>query len=109
MGFSHSEEQRNGRVLDVLIDEEAGLRLIVSRLGAELVSLARRDSNGALVAANDDWQATQKADIEATGLPPTDDRESAIIATFAPGNYTAIVQSRTGVDGIGLVEVYHLQ
>ena len=38
---------KSGRaLLDVLTDEEHGLRLIVSRLGAELVSLARRDAEG---------------------------------------------------------------
>ena len=46
MGFSHREDRRAGRLLDVLTDEDAGLRLIVSRLGAELVSLARRDARG---------------------------------------------------------------
>lgn len=33
-------------MLDILTDEEIGLRLMVSRLGAELVSLARRDPHG---------------------------------------------------------------
>jgi galactose mutarotase-like enzyme len=46
MKFSHREEERAGRLLDVLTDEERGLRIIVSRLGAELVSLARRDAKG---------------------------------------------------------------
>ncbi len=46
MRFSHREEDREGRLLDVLTDDEKGLRIIVSRLGAELVSLARRDPNG---------------------------------------------------------------
>src|SRR4029434_2233722 len=41
MKFSHSEEKRDGRHLDVLTDEENGLRIIVSRLGAQLISLAR--------------------------------------------------------------------
>jgi len=41
MKFSHTEEKREGQHLDVLIDEENGLRLVVSRLGAELISLAR--------------------------------------------------------------------
>jgi len=43
---SHSEEKRDGRDLDVLTDEENGLRIIVSRLGAELVSLARINEGG---------------------------------------------------------------
>src|ERR1051326_2204749 len=34
------------RRLDVLTDETNGLRLIVSRLGAELISVARRNSTG---------------------------------------------------------------
>ena len=46
MKSSHSEEDRNGRHLDVLTDEENGLRIIVSRTGAELISLARMDEAG---------------------------------------------------------------
>jgi galactose mutarotase-like enzyme len=47
MKFSHSEEVREDRHLDVLTDEENGLRIIVSRLGAELISLARINEAGA--------------------------------------------------------------
>jgi galactose mutarotase-like enzyme len=46
MRISHSEEKRGDRPLDVLTDEENGLRIIVSRLGAELISLARIDEAG---------------------------------------------------------------
>ena len=46
MSFSHREETRGDRLLDVLTDEDHGLRIIVSRLGAELISLARRDQEG---------------------------------------------------------------
>ena len=46
MNFSHREETRAGRLLDILTEEERGLRLIVSRLGAEPVSLARRNAEG---------------------------------------------------------------
>src|SRR5438876_7213939 len=46
MKFSHSEEKRDGRHLDVLTDQENGLRIIVSRLGAQLISLARVDEGG---------------------------------------------------------------
>jgi galactose mutarotase-like enzyme len=41
-----SEEIRGDRLLDVLTDDERGLRLIVSRLGAELISVARRNPDG---------------------------------------------------------------
>ena len=46
MKFSQREEKRGERLLDCLTDEENGLRLIVSRLGAELISLARRNAAG---------------------------------------------------------------
>jgi galactose mutarotase-like enzyme len=44
--FSRREEQRGDRLLDILTDEANGLRLIVSRLGAELISVARRNAGG---------------------------------------------------------------
>jgi galactose mutarotase-like enzyme len=46
MKFSHSEETREDRHVDVLTDEENGLRIVVSRLGAELISLARINEAG---------------------------------------------------------------
>ena len=46
MKVSHSEEIRDDRHLDVLTDEENGVRIVVSRLGAELISLARIDEAG---------------------------------------------------------------
>ena len=59
--------------------------------------------------SNDDWKDTQQSEIEATTIPPTDDRESAILSTLAPGDYTAIVRGKSDTTGVGLVEVYHLQ
>src|SRR6476469_4200395 len=46
--------------------------------------------------------------IEATGLAPTNDLESAIIATLDPSLYTAIVNGKDGRTGVGLVEAYDL-
>jgi galactose mutarotase-like enzyme len=46
MKASHREEERGERQLDILTDEENGLRMIVSRLGAELISLARMNEAG---------------------------------------------------------------
>jgi galactose mutarotase-like enzyme len=43
---SHREEKREDRHLDLLTDEENGLRIVVSRLGAELISLARINEAG---------------------------------------------------------------
>jgi galactose mutarotase-like enzyme len=44
--FSQSEDKRGDRLLDILTDEKNGLRLVVSRLGSELISVARRDAKG---------------------------------------------------------------
>jgi hypothetical protein len=65
--------------------------------------------DGALLATNDNWKQTQQAELEATGLAPTDDRESAILTNLAPGNYTAIVRGANNASGVALVEVYALQ
>jgi galactose mutarotase-like enzyme len=46
MKISHREETREDRPLDILTDEENGLRIIISRLGAELISLARINEAG---------------------------------------------------------------
>ena len=46
MKASHGEDKRQDRQLDILTDEESGLRIVVSRLGAELISLARVDETG---------------------------------------------------------------
>src|ERR1700756_1419095 len=46
MKYSYREEKREDRLLDILTDEENGLRITVSRLGAELISLARATEEG---------------------------------------------------------------
>ncbi|MBA3650959.1 MAG: hypothetical protein H0W66_05645, partial [Chthoniobacterales bacterium] len=70
--------------------------------------LELHDSNGATLTTNDNWKDTQQTEIEATGLPPTDDNESAILQTLAPGAYTAILRGVNDTTGVGLVEVYNL-
>ena len=57
---------------------------------------------------NDDWQDTDPAAVQATGIPPADSRESAIVATIPPGNYSAVLRSKNDAPGVGLVEVYDL-
>ena len=57
---------------------------------------------------NDDWKETQQAEIEATGLAPSDDRESAFLSTSRPAP-TPRSSAARDTTGVGLVEVYHLQ
>jgi hypothetical protein len=72
-------------------------------------TLELHDGSGSLIFSNDDWRSDQEQAIIDTGVPPTDDRESAIVATLSPGNYTAIVRGKNNTTGVGLVEVYQLQ
>ena len=59
---------------------------------------------------DDNWMddPVQKAAIIATGIPPTNNLESAIDATLNPGAYTAIVRGKNNTSGVALVEVYDL-
>jgi hypothetical protein len=59
---------------------------------------------------NDNWREdpVQEALIIASGIPPTDNLESAIDATLIPGIYTTIVRGKNNTSGVGLVEVYDL-
>ena len=77
-------------------------------------TLELHNGNGALIDSNDNWKtrpdgSSQQAAIEATGLAPSNDLESALLETLAPGNYTAIVRGNNNATGVGLVEVYNLQ
>ena len=66
------------------------------------------DSSGSIVATNDNWRDTQEAEIIATGIPPTNDLESAIVATLAPGTYATALAGKNNGTGVGLNEVYDL-
>jgi hypothetical protein len=72
-------------------------------------SLELHDASGNLLSSNDDWiHSPDHAAIAASGLAPPDWRESAILATLNPGNYTAIIRGVNNTTGIGLAEAYDL-
>ncbi|MGI8482244.1 MAG: beta strand repeat-containing protein, partial [Chthoniobacterales bacterium] len=92
------------------------IRAIGPSLGAAGVSgslqdptLELRDANAQLMAQNDNWKSDQEQAIRDTTIPPSDDRESAMVQTLTAGNYTAIVRGKGDTTGVGLVEVYNLQ
>ena len=70
--------------------------------------LELHDASTAIIASNDNWRTDQESAILATGVAPTNDAEAAIVATLAPGAYTAVVSGSQSGIGIGLVEVYDL-
>jgi hypothetical protein len=68
------------------------------------------NSNGVVIGTNDNWmQSSQHAEIASLGLGLSDDRESAVLATVAPGNYTAVMRGAGNTNGVGLVEIYNVQ
>ncbi len=71
-------------------------------------TISLRNAQGVEIAANDNWKSSQQAEIMASGFPPTNDLESAIVITLPPGPYTAIVSGVGGTSGVALVEVYEL-
>jgi hypothetical protein len=98
-------------------DATVVVRAIGPSLGAAGVTgslvdptLELHDSNGAIIASNDDWQddPAQAALLEAANFAPTDPHESAIYTTLATASYTAIVQGKNGTTGVALVEAYNL-
>ena len=71
------------------------------------------DASGTLIFSNNNWRDTQQAAIEATGLAPPFDVESAILTTLQPGKYTAILTAEGFSfggfsSGISLVEIYDI-
>jgi len=67
------------------------------------------NSSGVAIDTNDDWRSSpQVAQIIASGLQPTDDRESAVLLTVAPGAYTAIISGKGTATGLAVVEAYEL-
>ena len=63
-----------------------------------------------ITVTNDNWRddPDQEAAIIASGIPPTNNLESAIDTTLNPGTYTAIISGKNNTSGVGLVEVYDL-
>jgi hypothetical protein len=102
----HRKRQRrwnNGRLGDWTSLTSFG----VSRALSD-ATLERHDGSGNTIAINDDWEEAEQVQIEATGLPPADDRETAILATLPVGGYTAIIRGKAGASGVALVEAYRL-
>ena len=96
----------NGKLLVRAIGPSLSRAGIAHPLLDPMVEL--HNGNGDLITSNDNWKDTQQAAIEATGAPPTNAAESAIVFTAAPGKYTAIVRGRNNTTGVALVEVYNI-
>jgi hypothetical protein len=115
----------DGLMIGGFIIRNAPVRAVVCAIGPSLVgfgisnalsdtTLELHDQNGILLIANDDWKvrsdgSSQQAELEATGLQPSDDREAAFLTILQPGQYTAQLRGKPETTGIGVVQVYFLQ
>jgi hypothetical protein len=106
-------------IAGIIIQGQSTKKVIIRALGPTLSQLGVNgvladpvldlfDHSGASIGHNDDWRSTQEQQILDTNLAPPDNKESAIVATLQPGNYTAIVTGANGTTGVALVEVYDL-
>jgi serine protease AprX len=106
-------------IAGTIIVGQASQQVVVRALGPSLSldgklanpTLELRDQNGGLLDANDNWvDSANKQAIANAGLAPTNDLESAILATLPANNaiYTAIVRGVNDTTGIAVVEVYAL-
>jgi uncharacterized protein GlcG (DUF336 family) len=102
-----------------IISGTASKKVIVRAMGPSLgaygvssaladPTLELHDATGAVIATNDNWADTQRLEVAASGIPPPNELESAIVRTLAPGAYTALVDGKDGGTGTALVEVYDL-
>ena len=109
----------NVLIAGTIVVGQASQRVIIRAIGPSLPipgamanpTLELRDSSGTLLQENDNWvDSTDKQAIIDTTIPPTNDLESAIVATLPANNasYTAIVRGVNDTTGIAVVEVYAL-
>lgn len=107
-------------IAGTILDQIAGsTRIVVRALGPSLVpagvgdaladpTLELHDSQGALIAANDNWRDGQPNELTAAGLAPSNDAEAAMFVRLSAGAYTAIVRGKNDSTGVALVELYNL-
>lgn len=102
----------------IIVEGTAAKNVIIRAIGPSVPipgalqdpALELYDANGQQIAADDNWQddPAQMTQIQGTGIPPSDPRESALVESLGPGSYTAIVRGANNSTGIGLVEAYDL-
>lgn len=95
-------------------------KVVVRAIGPSLIAfgianaledptLELHDGNGNTIAVNDNWKdGDQAAAIQASGLAPNNDLESAILKVLPSGPYTAVVRGTMNGTGVGVVEAYNL-
>ena len=115
----HVETNERVGIAGFVIGGSSPKKVVIRAIGPSLVqfglsgllqdpTLELFDHNSASVAFNNNWMNSQSAEIQASGHPPMDPRESAMVQTLAPGPYTAIVRGVNNTTGTALVEVFDI-
>jgi hypothetical protein len=115
----HVETGENVMIGGFILGGNESKKIIVRAIGPSLAGsgvanplndpvLELHSSNGDAIATDDGWKDKQQTEIQNTGIPPTDDRESAIVAVLPAGSYTAVVRGANNSTGVALVEAYQL-
>ncbi|MEY2502831.1 MAG: hypothetical protein QOI07_3165 [Verrucomicrobiota bacterium] len=103
----------------ILQNTDSSTRIVARAIGPSLAAadvtdpladpvLELRDSQGALIASNDNWRDGLPDDLSAVDMAPKNDKESAIFVRLPSGAYTATVRGKDGGTGVALVELYNL-
>lgn len=72
-------------------------------------SIELHDSQGRLIEADTGWRnagLVSQTEVQAFALTPPNDADCALYEQLAPGNYTVILKSASGGNGVALAEVY---
>ena len=103
-----------GFIIDGQVSHQVLIRAIGPSLSKAGVTGALADPRidfyrgSQLILSNDNWKSDDQAGIAGTGIPPTNDKESAILVTLDPGSYTAVIRGKNNTTGVALVEVYQM-
>ena len=92
-----------------IIDGDSNKDIVVRALGPSLTNLGVPgvlanptlevyDSAGTLVQQNDNWTTLPSGTVPA-GFEPPNPAEAVVVASLAPGSYTAILRSADGTEG----------
>jgi hypothetical protein len=106
-------------IVGFIVDGEAPRKVAIVATGPSLTAYGILDplvdpritlvrpSDQAVIGENDDWsEASNAAELTATGFAPPNAKESAILITLPPGAYTAVVSGVGGTTGTSVVGVY---
>jgi K319-like protein len=66
------------------------------------------NGQGTKIGTDNNWKDSQQVAIQATGLAPSNDLESALLVDLSAGSYTAVVAGVNSTSGVALIEAYNL-